>query len=354
MAGPVIDKELQATLRKAFDQAGLMRHEYVTLEHLLLALTEDPKASKALRACGADLRKLRKRLQEFIEERLTKIPENVTVEPRQTLAVERVLQRAAIHAISSEMKTIDGGNVLVQLLKEEESFAAFALQEEGISPLDLKRYIAHGVGTDIVPGETDAYSDTDFDDDEGDVATSRDPLEAFATDLIAEAAEGRIDPLIGRDAELDRTVQVLCRRRKNNPVFVGEPGVGKTAIAEGLARRVQEGIVPAVLENAQIFSLDMGALLAGTKFRGQFEERLKAVMKRLQELDNAILFIDEIHTIVGAGQGKGAMDAAQLFKPALARGEISCIGATTHDEYSQYIRKDAAMERRFSPVIISS
>jgi ATP-dependent Clp protease ATP-binding subunit ClpA len=350
MAGPVIDKELQATLRKAFDQAGLMRHEYVTLEHLLLALTEDPKASKALRACGADLRKLRKRLQEFIEERLTKIPENVTVEPRQTLAVERVLQRAAIHAISSEMKTIDGGNVLVQLLKEEESFAAFALQEEGISPLDLKRYIAHGVGTDIVPGETDAYSDTDFDDDEGDVATSRDPLEAFATDLIAEAAEGRIDPLIGRDAELDRTVQVLCRRRKNNPVFVGEPGVGKTAIAEGLARRVQEGIVPAVLENAQIFSLDMGALLAGTKFRGQFEERLKAVMKRLQELDNAILFIDEIHTIVGAGATTGSsMDASNILKPALASGKLRCLGSTTYADF-KHLDRDRALARRFQKI----
>ena len=214
MAGPVIDKELQATLRKAFDHAGLMRHEYVTLEHLLLALTEDPKASKALRACGADLRRLRKQLDEFMRERLSRVPENVTVEPRQTLAVERVLQRAAIHAISSEMKTIDGGNVLVQILKEEESYAAFVLQEEGVSPLDLKRYIAHGVGTDIVPGENDSYTDTEFEDDQEDSAAGRDPLEAFATDLIAEAAEGRIDPLIGRDAEVDRTVQVLCRRRE--------------------------------------------------------------------------------------------------------------------------------------------
>ena len=178
MAGPVIDKELQATLRKAFDQAGLMRHEYVTLEHLLLALTDDPNASKALSACGADIKRLRKRLEEFIRERLARVPENVDVDPRQTLAVERVLQRAAIHAISSEMKTIDGSNVLVQLLKEEESFAAFVLQEEGLSPLDLKRYISHGVGTDIVPGESDAYTDTDFDDDEGEVAPGRDPLEA--------------------------------------------------------------------------------------------------------------------------------------------------------------------------------
>ncbi|MGB5265159.1 MAG: Clp protease N-terminal domain-containing protein, partial [Polyangiales bacterium] len=190
MAGPVIDKELQETLRKAFDRAGLMRHEYVTLEHLLLALTEDPNASKALRACGADLRRLRTRLEEFMRDRLSRVPESVTVEPRQTLAVERVLQRAAIHAISSEMKTIDGSNLLVQVLKEDESFAAFVLQEAGVTPLDLKRYISHGVGTDIVPGESEGYNDADFEDDEEGAAAGRDPLEAFATDLIAEAAEG--------------------------------------------------------------------------------------------------------------------------------------------------------------------
>ena len=350
MAGPVIDKELQATLRKAFDRAGLMRHEYVTLEHLLLALTEDPKASKALRACGADIRRLRKQLEEFMQQRLSRVPENVTVEPRQTLAVERVLQRAAIHAISSEMKTIDGSNVLVQILKEDESYAAFVLQEEGVSPLDLKRYIAHGVGTDIVPGESDAYTDTDFEDEQDESSAGRDPLEAFATDLIAEAAEGRIDPLIGRDAELDRTVQILCRRRKNNPVFVGEAGVGKTAIAEGLARRVHEGSVPEVLADAQIYSLDMGALLAGTKFRGQFEERLKAIMKRLQELDNAILFIDEIHTIVGAGATTGSsMDASNILKPALASGKIRCLGSTTYADF-KHLDRDRALARRFQKI----
>ncbi len=352
MAGPVIDKELQATLRKAFDRAGLMRHEYVTLEHLLLALTEDPKASKALRACGADLRRLRRRLEQFIQERLSRVPESVTVEPRQTLAVERVLQRAAIHAISSEMKTIDGGNVLVQLLKEEESYAAFLLQEEGLDGLELKRYISHGVGTDIVPGDGEDYSEADFDEDEGDVGLGRDPLEAFATDLVAEAAEGRIDPLIGRDEELDRTIQVLCRRRKNNPVFVGEPGVGKTAIAEGLARRVYEGQVPEILEDAQIYSLDMGALLAGTKFRGQFEERLKAVMNRLQELDNAILFIDEIHTIVGAGATTGSsMDASNILKPALASGRLRCLGSTTYADF-KHLERDRALARRFQKIEI--
>ena len=350
MAGPVIDKELQETLRKAFDRAGLMRHEYVTLEHLLLALTEDPNASKALRACGADLRRLRGKLEEFMRERLSRVPENADVEPRQTLAVERVLQRAAIHAISSEMKTIDGSNVLVQVLKEEESFAAFVLQDAGVSSLDLKRFIAHGVGTDIVPGESESYTDTDFEDGDEEAAPGRDPLEAFATDLIAEAAEGRIDPLIGRNEELDRTVQVLCRRRKNNPVFVGEPGVGKTAIAEGLARRIFEGSVPEILVDAQIYSLDMGALLAGTKFRGQFEERLKAVMKRLQEIDNAVLFIDEIHTIVGAGATTGSsMDASNILKPALASGKLRCLGSTTYTDF-KHLERDRALARRFQKI----
>jgi ATP-dependent Clp protease ATP-binding subunit ClpA len=350
MAGPVIDKELQTTLRRAFDRAGLMRHEYVTLEHLLLALTEDPKASKALRALGTDLRRLRRRLEEFMQERLSRVPEHVTVEPRQTLAVERVLQRAAIHAISSEMKTIDGGNVLVQVLKEEESYAAFLLQEEGVTSFDLKRYISHGVGTDIIPGESDGYGDTHFEDEEDDASSGRDPLEAFATDLIAEAAEGRIDPLIGREQELERTLQVLCRRRKNNPVFVGEPGVGKTAIAEGLARRVHEGSVPDILKDAQIYSLDMGALLAGTKFRGQFEERLKAVMRRLQELDNAILFIDEIHTIVGAGATTGSsMDASNILKPALASGKLRCLGSTTYADF-KHLERDRALARRLQKI----
>ena len=352
MAGPVIAKELQETLRKAFDRAGLMRHEYVTLEHLLLALTEDPKASQALQACGADVRRLRKRLEEFVRERLSRVPESVTVEPRQTLAVERVLQRAAIHAISSEMQTIDGGNVLVQLLKEDESFAAFLMQEEGVNSLDLKRYIAHGVGTDIVPGDvSEGY--TDLDEEDEDPTSGRDPLEMFATDLVAEAAEGRIDPLIGREAELYRTIQVLCRRRKNNPIYVGEPGVGKTAIAEGLARRVHEGEIPEVLEDAQIYSLDMGALLAGTKFRGQFEERLKAVMKRLQELDNAILFIDEIHTIVGAGATTGSsMDASNILKPALASGRLRCLGSTTYADF-KHLDRDRALARRFQKIEVA-
>jgi len=354
MAGPVIAKELQETLRKAFDRAGLMRHEFVTLEHLLLALTEDEKTAKALKACGADIRRLRKKLEQFVQDRLSRVPESADVEPRQTLAVERVLQRAAIHAISSEMKTIDGGNVLVQLLKEDESYAAYLLQEEGVTGLDLKRYIAHGVGTDIVPGESsEGYGESEYDEEGEDPIAGRDPLEAFATDLVAEAAEGRIDPLIGRQAELERTVQVLCRRRKNNPIYVGEPGVGKTAIAEGLARLVYEGDVPEVLQDAQIYSLDMGALLAGTKFRGQFEERLKAVMKRLQDLDNAILFIDEIHTIVGAGATTGSsMDASNILKPALASGKLRCLGSTTYTDF-KHLDRDRALSRRFQKIEVT-
>ena len=350
MAGPIITKELQASLRKAFDWAGQERHEYVTLEHLLTALIDDPVGKAALIACGADIERLKSALQAFIGNTLSPLPEGVSYEPQQTIAVERVLQRAAIHAISSEMEEIDAGNVLVQILKEEDSHAAFLLQQHGVSPLSLKRYVSHGVGTDIVPEREPAFGDEDGDPEGG---PRKDPLEAFATDLLAEAAEGRIDPLIGREAELDRTVQVLCRRRKNNPVYVGEPGVGKTALAEGLALRIHEGKVPEVLSDAKIYSLDMGALLAGTKFRGQFEERLKAVMKRLQDIDRAILFIDEIHTIVGAGATTGSsMDASNILKPALASGKMRCMGSTTHTDY-KHLERDRALARRFQKIDIS-
>ncbi|HJK89990.1 MAG TPA: ATP-dependent Clp protease ATP-binding subunit ClpA, partial [Polyangiaceae bacterium LLY-WYZ-15_(1-7)] len=336
------------------DEASRERFEYVTLEHLLLALLDDPKARKALRACGADVDRLRERLEDFIQEHSTTVPDGVPFEPQQTLAVERVLQRAAIHAISSEMKQIDGGNVLVQLFKEKESHAVWLLSEEGVDPFDLKQYVSHGVHPD---GTSDADALTfpegeggEVEGDEDEEGGRKDPLEAFATDLVKEAAEGRIDPLIGRDLELERTIQVLCRRRKNNPVYVGEPGVGKTAIAEGLALRVHEGTVPEVLKDAKIFSLDMGALLAGTKFRGQFEERLKAVMRRMQELDNGILFVDEMHTIVGAGATTGSsMDASNILKPALASGKLRCIGSTTFTEY-KHVERDRALARRLQKI----
>ncbi len=353
MAGPIIAKELQETLRRAFDDAAEKRFEYVTLEHLLMALLDEPKARKAIRALGGNIDRLRGRLEEFLDEHSTRVPDGARHETQQTLAVERVLQRAAIHAISSEMKMIDGGNVLVQLLKEEDSHAVWLLSQEGISSFDLKQYVAHGVRPDgMSDGEALAHpgAGEDADVDEDGEPVVKDPLEAFATDLNAEAEAGRIDPLIGRALELERTVQVLCRRRKNNPVYVGEPGVGKTAIAEGLALRIHQGNVPEVLLGARIFSLDMGSLIAGTKFRGQFEERLKGVIKRVQEIEDAILFIDEMHTIVGAGATTGSsMDASNILKPALASGKIRCIGSTTFTEY-KHIERDRALARRLQKI----
>ncbi len=351
MAGPIITKELQSTLRKAFEDAGASRYEYVTLEHLLLALLDDVKAKRALEALGADIERLRKRLVEFIEETAERVPDGMPFEPQQTVAVERVLQRAAIHAISSEMKTIDGGNVLVQLFKEQDSQAVWLLAEEGVEQFDLKQYVSHGVSPD---GMGDSLAMPEGRGEEGEAeeggGARKDPLEAFCTDLNTEAEEGRIDPLIGRELEVERTIQILCRRRKNNPVYVGEPGVGKTAIAEGLAKRIVEGTVPDVLAEARIFALDMGALLAGTKFRGQFEERLKGVLKRLAEIEEGILFIDELHTIVGAGSTTGSsMDASNILKPALANGKLRCIGSTTFQEF-KHLERDRALARRFQKV----
>ncbi len=353
MAGPNIAKPLQTTLRRAFDDAAEQRYEYVTLEHLLLALLDDDNAGKAIKALGGNVDRLRARLTKFIDENFEKLPNGESAEPQQTIAVERVLQRALIHAISSEMNVINGGNVLVQLFKERDSHAAWLLSEEGVTAFGLIQFVSHGGGDstgsqgrgDLIPSEDG------FGGEEGEEGqTQQDPLEAFATDLNEEALAGRIDPLIGRDNELERTVQVLCRRRKNNPVYVGEPGVGKTAIAEGLAKRIVESKVPAVLKNARVFSLDMGALLAGTKFRGQFEERLKAVMKRLQEIEGAILFVDEMHTIVGAGATTGgSMDASNILKPALASGKIRCIGSTTFSEY-KHIERDRALARRLQKI----
>jgi ATP-dependent Clp protease ATP-binding subunit ClpA len=356
MSSPMIARELQETLRKAYDEAQRMRHEYVTLEHLLLALLDDPRAKKALEACEVDRGRVRKHLYKFFEEKVPTLPEGTEAEPHQTLAVERVLQRAAIHAISSEMKVIDGGNVLVQLFYERESHAVYLLDREGVQQFDLKRFVSHGIRPDGSEDEADELSTSggaggDEDDEEEGGARRKDPLEAYCVDLQKESEEGRIDPLIGREMELERTIQVLCRRRKNNPVFVGEPGVGKTAIAEGLALHIVEGKVPKVLENAKIFALDMGALLAGTKYRGQFEERLKGVIRRIQEIDEAILFIDEIHTIVGAGATTGSsMDASNILKPALASGKVRCIGSTTFSEFKGAFDRDRALARRFQKI----
>jgi len=357
MAGPILTRELQNTIRQAFEEAAERRHEYVTLEHLLFALIDDAKAKKAIAACGGDREIIRVGLEKFFDDTMEELPDDIGgVEPQQTVGVERVLQRAAIHAISSEMKQIDGANVLIQLFKEQDSHAVYLLQESGLRSFDLKRYASHGIGQDGMSDEDFGVSEGEgegggLDAEEG--GPKRDPLEAFTTPLVNEAAEGRIDPLIGRDREIQRTIQILCRRRKNNPVYVGEPGVGKTAIAEGLALKIHEGQVPKVLLGAEIYMLDMGALLAGTKYRGQFEERLKGVMKRLEAEEDAILFIDEIHTIVGAGATSGgSMDASNILKPALAGGRVRCIGSTTYKEYKASFDRDRALARRFQKIDI--
>ncbi len=345
MAGPLIAKELQASFRLALADAKRMHHEYLTLEHLLLALLKDGKTRQVLTACGANIRRLQKRLEEFLEQTVERLPAGVEADPQQTIGVERVLQRAAIHALSAEQKIIDGGDVLVAIFREDESHALYLLQQEGVSRLDLLNYVSHGA-----PKE--GFGDGQQDEEDGGLVQG-DPLEAFATNLNVEAQEGRIDPLIGRAMELERTVQVLCRRRKNNPLYVGETGVGKTAMAEGLALRIHEGAVPDALKGATIYSLDMGALLAGTKFRGQFEERLKAVLKALAKHPDSILFIDEIHTIVGAGAtNSGSMDASNLLKPALASGRLRCIGSTTYQDFKGAFERDRALSRRFQKIEI--
>jgi ATP-dependent Clp protease ATP-binding subunit ClpA len=348
-SGPVIAKELQEALRRAFMAAEQQRHEFVTLEHVLLGLLDDPTVVDVLRSCGADMKRLRTALLEFLGSSMEKLPKDIDVQVQQTLGVRRVLQRAAIHVVSSDQEVIRGSAVLVQMFHEEESYAVYLLQKEGLTPFVLKRYIAHGLRPDGMPDGDDPEAKPGLEgEDEGEFRG--DPLSAFTTDLNAEAAEGRIDPLIGRAPELERTMQVLCRRRKNNPIYVGESGVGKTAIAEGLALAIHEGRVPDVLKAARVYSLDMGALLAGTKFRGQFEERLKGVVKRLQEQPDAVLFIDEIHTIVGAGATSGgSMDASNILKPALAAGKLRCIGSTTYQEY-KHIEKDRALARRFQKI----
>ncbi len=352
MASPIIAKELQASIRFALSEAKRMHHEYLTLEHLLLGLLRDPRCVEVLKACGARMDRLKQRLDTFLEESIERLPEGTTAEPQQTIAIERVLQRAAFHALSAEQKVMDSADVLVAIYREDSSQALHFLKEEGVTRLDVLNFISHGISKDgVTPEDGPAREGVGGGDDDEAPGPAKNPLEAYTTHLNAEAAEGNIDPLIGRTAELERTIQVLCRRRKNNPLYVGETGVGKTAIAEGLALAIHEGNIPEPLKNAQIFSLDMGSLLAGTKFRGQFEERLKAVLKALQQHDDAILFIDEIHTIVGAGATSGgSMDASNLLKPALASGKLRCIGSTTYQEYKASFERDRALARRFQKI----
>ena len=345
----MLSRELEETLRRAMGAATAKAHEFATLEHLLLALTEDSDALEVLSACKVDIQELRSRLTDYIETELASIvshSDNLDVQP--TASFQRVIQRAIIHTQSSGREVATGANVLVSIFSERESHAVWFLKSLNMTRLDAVSYISHGSDGNIGRG-TEERVESDAETNEG-----SDPLSQYAVDLIAKASAGRIDPLIGRDRELDRTIQVLCRRTKNNPLYVGDPGVGKTAIAEGLALRIHNGEVPDVLSNAVIYSLDMGQLLAGTRYRGDFEERLKAVMKAVAEDENAILFIDEIHTVIGAGATSGgAMDASNLLKPALQEGTLRCIGSTTYKEYRGHFEKDRALVRRFQKIDVN-
>jgi ATP-dependent Clp protease ATP-binding subunit ClpA len=348
----MLTKELQLTLNNAANEAINRRHEFLTLEHLLLALLDDERAADIILSCGGNPDEIRAGLESFFAESMPPLPRGVERFPDQTAAFERVLQRALIQAQSSGQEKVDSGNILAALYLETHSHARYLLEREGITRLDLLNYIAHGV----IKGAGDGV-DAEEEVDEiagGERSASRDPLKAFTVNLSERAAQNKIDPLIGREAELERTIQVLCRRRKNNPLYVGEPGVGKTAIAEGLALAIHQDTVPDAIKGFEVFALDMGALLAGTRYRGDFENRLKAVISALQERDNVILFIDEIHTIVGAGATSGGtMDASNILKPALASGELRCIGSTTYNEYKASFERDRALARRFQIIEIS-
>ena len=357
----MIQKDLEIALFAAVREAKQRRHEYLTLEHLLYVLCYDETTRRILRHVGADVDRLTRDLDGFLEENLDRLPADISAEPVQTVAFQRVMQRAIMHVRSSGQTEVNGGNVLVALFSEPDSHAVFFLENQNVSRLDVVSYISHGVSRldeedrsgDSFDEEPDWEDASPRIDEEEDTDGVQNPLESYCTNLVERAKKGRIDPLIGRDSEIERTVQVLCRRRKNNPVFVGDPGVGKTAVAEGLARRIAHGQVPSVLEDAEIWSLDLGGLLAGTKFRGQFEQRLKAVIKALQKRKNAILFIDEIHTIVGAGATSGStMDASNILKPALGDGSLRCIGSTTHEEFRKSFDRDRALARRFQKIDI--
>ncbi|MFN8500126.1 MAG: ATP-dependent Clp protease ATP-binding subunit ClpA [Anaerolineae bacterium] len=348
----MITQELQATLNRAVIEAAARRHEYVTLEHLLLAMLDEKTSSDVLRHCGGDLEAMGQDLEEFFEENMAPVSNGAAPSPQLTAALARVFDRALAHAHSSSQEKVDGGHILVEMFQERQSFARYALEKQGITRLDVLNYISHGISKVAAADETDSLDDPDGDDDEV-AAPTRNPLEAFTLNLVAEAAAGRIDPLIGREAELERMVHVLARRRKNNPVLVGDPGVGKTAIVEGLALQIHTGSVPESLRRAEVYALDMGALLAGAKYRGQFEERLKAVIAAIKRRPEAILFIDEIHTVVGAGAvSGGALDASNLLKPVLASGQIRCIGSTTYAEFKNVFERDHALARRFQKIEI--
>src|SRR5687768_6724720 len=333
--------ETLETIQRAVRLATDLRHDTVGLEHLLIAIADEPQARRILVACGADVNEMKRQLEDVLAKAFTPVPATAAVEPEPSLGFDRVIQQAVVHAAMSSATHVDSGSLLVFILREEESHAAYFLRSQGVDRLTLLRVISHGPKSDKpVPATGDNPS-----------PPSTDPLEAYATDLIARAAAGQIDPLIGRRLELERMIQVLCRRRKNNPLLVGEPGVGKTALAEGLALRIHEGNVPEMLSTAKVFALDLGALVAGTRYRGDFEERVKQVLDRLSKEDGAILFIDEIHSLVGAGAASGgAMDAGNLLKPALANGTLRCIGSTTFSDVKQSFDRDRALSRRFQKI----
>jgi ATP-dependent Clp protease ATP-binding subunit ClpA len=351
----MLSRNLEQTLRQALAQANSRRHEYATLEHLLLALTEDQDAVSVMRACGVDIGKLRKDVTDYVDTELSNLAPARPEDAKPTAGFQRVLQRAAIHVQSSGREEVTGANVLIALFSERESHAVYFLQAQEMTRFDAVNFVSHGIAKIPAHSEAKRVSGADTDaQGEKVVKKGTEALDAYCVNLNRKALSGKIDPLIGREPEIERTIQILCRRSKNNPLYVGDPGVGKTAIAEGLARRIVHGEVPEVLKEATIFALDMGSLLAGTRYRGDFEERLKAVISEVEHLPGAVLFIDEIHTIIGAGATSGgAMDASNLLKPALASGVLRCIGSTTYKEYRSYFEKDRALVRRFQKIDVN-
>ena len=361
---PTFSRSLEKALHRALALANERRHEYATLEHLLLSLTDDKDAAAVMKACNVDLDVLRRSLTNYIDNELGQMISAEREDSKPTAGFQRVIQRAVIHVQSSGREEVTGANVLVAIFAERESHAAFFLQEQDMTRYDAVNYISHGIAKRSGLSETRPVRGVDQDqqgasNNDGEDTGSKkkgdgDALDAYCINLNKKAGEGKIDPLIGREAEVRRTIQILCRRQKNNPLFVGDPGVGKTAIAEGLARKIINGDVPEVLLNCTVYQLDMGTLLAGTRYRGDFEERLKAVVKEIESRPGAIMFIDEIHTVIGAGATSGgSMDASNLLKPALANGALRCIGSTTYKEYRQHFEKDRALVRRFQKIDVN-
>jgi len=359
MTMPSFAQSLEKTLHTALQHATDRTHEYATLEHLLLALVDDPEASEVMTACGVDLAELAGVVRQYLDQEYQSLKTDLDDDPQPTAGFQRVIQRAILHVQSSGKDTVTGANVLVALFSERDSYAVYFLQQQDMSRLDAVSYISHGIGKGARPAESRTPQGTEEPEAKSEEKPEKggkkdSALDQFCVNLNQKALDGKVDPLIGRGPEVDRTIQILCRRSKNNPLYVGDPGVGKTAIAEGLARKIVEGEVPDVLADAVIYSLDMGALLAGTRYRGDFEERLKQVVNELEKLPEAILFIDEIHTVIGAGATSGgAMDASNLLKPALSSGAIRCIGSTTYKEFRNHFEKDRALLRRFQKIDVN-